>query len=62
MSSHFFLYLLLGLREVSVAVAHLRGARAARVVSIDTDPLRLELLLDKLEPIEGAHPALRLVS
>ena len=55
LSAAFLFLLLSGLGKRSFCVAHERGSRSACEISVDTDPLGLELRLDKFEPVQGAH-------
>ena len=50
-----FFLLLPRLCEITLGVAHEWSAWSARVISINTDPLCLELWLDQLETIQRAH-------
>ena len=58
LSPGLLLLLLSCLVEDSFRVAKLRCAWSAREVSVNADPMRLELLLNKFESVEGAHVAL----
>ena len=47
--------LLTSLGKCSLCVAHEGGSRTAREVSINSDPLSLELRLDKFEAVQRTH-------
>ena len=55
LSAALLFLLLSGLGKRSLGVAHERGSRSACEVSVDADPLGLELRLDKFEAVQGAH-------